>query len=317
MATVGVVWVEWKSTRLPARWIDLEEVEDPKVRAQLEAELRKKQRSSAAPKKRRRADPESQPQLVHFFGSGQFAWRRYENLTQFLPRSASLALLSTPAGRRAVREAEDYCAKLQPLSHPVTPAAVAKPAARKRAGRCNGSGASHCDEGWESLWGRLVSAGWREQQQRPNGRSTDRYYIPPGVQPGGPGFKMRRDYFDSRKQVRQYARDHQLQQPQQTKLINEKARDSGASDVQAAERSSAAPLRRSAGALPGAPAVPEIGRTVFVKRGGVKPCPPTIDAAASAAATSGGGRNRSRSSSRGCTGYGCWRDDRHHSLNLG
>ena len=178
MATVGVVWVRWKDKQLPARWIDLADVATDEVRAAL--------RNQRVRQKRKRANGSGEMQLVHFFGSGEYSWRKFSDLSHFAPGSASRSLLATPSGSRAVEQAEEYLALLQ------------QPAREKRTSVKRGS-SKGADEEWSSFWLRLLGLGWEERQGK---RRQDRLFIPPLIDPKSA--VLRRDYFDSRVQVRRH-----------------------------------------------------------------------------------------------------------------
>eukprot|EP01045_Picozoa_sp_COSAG04_P040584 COSAG04_NODE_11929_length_680_cov_0.975904_1_plen_170_part_00 len=57
------------------------------------------------------------------------------------------------------------------------------------------------DPRWGVLWSRLLAAGWREEK---GARPRDLFFLPPGVQRGQQGIRLRRDYFDSQSQVWEY-----------------------------------------------------------------------------------------------------------------
>eukprot|EP01043_Picozoa_sp_COSAG02_P052868 COSAG02_NODE_5762_length_4059_cov_82.697451_2_plen_1197_part_01 len=60
------------------------------------------------------------------------------------------------------------------------------------------------EEPWPELWERLSAQGWRQETGKRVG--TDAFYIPPGVSRQAAGMRCRRDFFDSKLQVRQYLR---------------------------------------------------------------------------------------------------------------
>ena len=60
------------------------------------------------------------------------------------------------------------------------------------------------EEPWADLWERLLQQGWKEEAGKRVG--TDFFYIPPGVSRQAEGMRCRRDFFDSKLQVRQYLR---------------------------------------------------------------------------------------------------------------
>ena len=75
------------------------------------------------------------------------------------------------------------------------------------------------EEHWPTLWKRLQAKGWRQEDGKRVG--TDVFYVPPGVSRADAGTKNRRDYFDSKLQVRQFLRprrqDDDEEEVQETK----------------------------------------------------------------------------------------------------
>lgn len=60
---------------------------------------------------------------------------------------------------------------------------------------------------WNELWPTLLAQGWREESGKRVG--VDFYYFPPGISRSTPGMRCRRDFFDSKLQVRQYVEARQ------------------------------------------------------------------------------------------------------------
>ena len=59
---------------------------------------------------------------------------------------------------------------------------------------------------WEDLWPGLLTKGWCQEDGKRVGQ--DFYFVPPGVLRAGAGMRVRRDYFDSKLQVRQHLEQH-------------------------------------------------------------------------------------------------------------
>ena len=60
---------------------------------------------------------------------------------------------------------------------------------------------------WGELWQTLVAQGWKEESGKRIG--TDFFYLPPGISRSAPGMRCRRDFYDSKLQVRQYVEREQ------------------------------------------------------------------------------------------------------------
>ena len=57
------------------------------------------------------------------------------------------------------------------------------------------------EEAWPELWARLEALGWKKEDGKRIG--TDMFFVKPGVSRGAPGSKAGRDFFNSRKKVRE------------------------------------------------------------------------------------------------------------------
>ena len=66
------------------------------------------------------------------------------------------------------------------------------------------------DEEWGAVWPALQALGWRHELLRRSGTGDIHYYLPAGIERGMEGYKIRKDYFDSKAQVLKYLRGREV-----------------------------------------------------------------------------------------------------------